>query len=66
MTLQMYARRKKWDLQEVTVHLEHSKNYATDKANVEGAKSKIDHFQKVIELQGNLSDEQKIRLLKRE
>jgi putative redox protein len=63
MTLQMYARRKKWDLQEVIVHLEHYKDYATDLSNMEEDKSKIDHFGRTIELEGNLDDEQKKRLL---
>lgn len=63
MTLQMYARRKKWDLQEVTVHLEHQKDYAEDMADLEGKKKKLDHFHRVIELVGDLSEEQKKRLL---
>lgn len=63
MTLQMYARRKKWDLQEVTVHLAHTKDYAADQADMEGKKSKMDHFHKVIQLDGDLSAEQKKRLL---
>lgn len=63
MTLQMYARRKKWDLQEVTVHLEHYKDYAEDMINVEHSQSKIDHFDRIIELEGDLDDKQKERLL---
>lgn len=63
MTLQMYARRKKWDLKEVTVHLEHYKDYAEDMTNTEDSKSKIDHFDRVIELEGDLDDDQKKRLL---
>jgi len=63
MTLQMYARRKKWDLQEVTVHLEHYKDYAEDLQEVEGKKTKLDHFDRVIELEGDLTEEQKARLL---
>ena len=63
MTLHMYARRKKWDLREVTVHLEHYKDYAADFQNPEAKQSKIDHFEKVIELEGNLDEKQKQRLL---
>ena len=62
MTLQMYARRKKWDLQEVTVHLAHTKDYAADRAEVE-SKKKLDHFHRTIKLEGDLSDEQKQRLM---
>lgn len=63
MTLKMYARRKKWDLQEVRVHLAHSKVHAVDCENCENPKSKIDTFDKVIELEGDLTPEQKERLL---
>ncbi len=63
MTLQMYARRKKWDLKEVVVHLEHSKDYAEDLANLEDKQSKIDVFDRLLELRGDLSDEQKQRLV---
>ena len=63
MTLQMYARRKKWDLQEVIVHMEHYKDHDADLADPENPKSKIDHFDRVIELKGDLDEEQKARLL---
>ncbi|MFT4668432.1 MAG: putative OsmC-like protein/alpha/beta superfamily hydrolase [Polaribacter sp.] len=63
MTLQMYARRKKWDLKEVKVHINHHKKYAEDRANCEEKSSKIDHFEKCIELEGALSEEQVNKLL---
>lgn len=63
MTMQMYARRKKWDLKEVTVHLQHYKDYAEDLANMDNDKSKIDHFDRNIIVEGDLTEEQKQRLL---
>ncbi|MCB0570806.1 MAG: OsmC family protein [Phaeodactylibacter sp.] len=63
MTLQMYARRKKWPLKEVRVHLDHYKEHAEDCENTEDPKSKIDHFTRIIELDGPLSEEQRQRLL---
>jgi len=65
MTLQMYARRKGWDLQDVTVHLSHSKEtaYFQDAQDSGNAKSKIDRFERIIELEGDLDDEQRQRLL---
>ena len=65
MTLQMYARRKKWDLKEVKVHIDHGKRYSDDcRECVEFSKEvKIDHFEKVIEMEGDLSEEQINRLL---
>lgn len=63
MTLQMYARRKKWDLQEVTVHLRHQKIHAKDLDHVEDSKGKIDHISRCIEIEGDLDAAQKKRLL---
>jgi len=63
MTLQMYARRKKWPLKEVKVHIDHFKDHANDCENMEDPKSKIDHFSRLIELEGDLTEEQKKRLL---
>lgn len=63
MTLQMYARRKKWDLQEVKAHLAHIKSYAEDCKDCEKAGSKLDRFELLLELKGNLNAEQKARLL---
>lgn len=63
MTLQMYARRKKWDLKEVKVHLAHFKDYASDMADTENSKSKIDHFELKLELEGELDEKQRARLL---
>lgn len=63
MTMQMYARRKKWDLKEVVVHLNHYKDYAEDLENMEDKKSKIDHFDKEIIMEGDLSEQQRERLM---
>lgn len=63
MTLQMYARRKKWDLEEVIVHLEHYKDYAEDMKKCEEDKSKIDYFDRLIEVKGPLDEKQRDKLL---
>ncbi len=63
MTLRMYADRKKWDLDEVIVHLNHKKTYKEDSENPDNKKGKIDRFERLIELRGNLDEEQKQRLL---
>lgn len=64
MTLKMYAGRKKWDLQEVYVHLRHGKVHAEDCATCdEGTGSRIDRFERSIELHGNLDDAQRKRLM---
>jgi len=63
MTLRLYARQKKWPLQKVRVRLQHSKIYATDCADCETREGKIDRIERLIELQGALTDEQRARLL---
>ena len=63
MTLRMYADRKKWDLQEVQVHLQHSKSYAQAQQEVSDKKVKVDLFEREIVLEGELDEAQKARLL---
>ena len=63
MTLRMYANQKSWDLQEVKVHLQPDKVYAEDCEQCETKKGKIDQIQRFIELEGELTQEQKQRLL---
>ncbi|EAY27075.1 bifunctional alpha/beta hydrolase/OsmC family protein [Microscilla marina] len=63
MTLRMYADRKKWDLQGVKVHIEHNKVHAQECADCETEKGKVDEFVRTIELEGNLDDDQRKRLM---
>ncbi|MEM9258389.1 MAG: alpha/beta fold hydrolase [Bacteroidota bacterium] len=63
MTVQMYARRKKWPLEEIEVHLNHRKDYAEDMVAAEEKPTKIDLFDRTIRLSGPLDEAQKARLL---
>ena len=63
MTCQMYARRKGWDLQEVRVHLDHGKSYVDDCNACEDKPMKLDVIEKVIEFEGDLSEDQISRLM---
>ena len=63
MTIQMYARRKKWEVQNVTVHINYNKDHAIDCAQCEDGAAKIDTFYRDIKFEGPLSNEQKKRLI---
>ena len=63
MTLALYARRKGWPLDGVTVRLSHSRIHAQDCADCETKEGKIDRIEREIELSGELSAEQRQRLL---
>ncbi len=61
MTIRMYARRKGWPLEHVSVDVSHDKVHAQD-AGTETV-SKIDQFRRLIRLQGPLDPSQRARLL---
>ncbi|MBC2839380.1 bifunctional alpha/beta hydrolase/OsmC family protein [Robiginitalea sp. SC105] len=63
MTLQMYARRKEWDLQRVEVHTSHDKEHAADCNACENEGARIDTFRREIRLFGNLEEAQVQKLL---
>jgi putative redox protein len=63
MTLGMYARRKAWPLENITVHLRHSKIHAIDCAECETKEGMLDHIERDIQVSGPLDDEQRARLL---
>ena len=63
MTLGMYARRKQWPLASVIVRLRHSKIHATDCADCETKEATLDQLDRDIELLGNLTEEQRTKLL---
>jgi len=63
MTVSLYARRRQWPLEAVTVKLRHSKVHAADCEECETKTTLLDRIERDIELQGNLSEEQRARLL---
>jgi putative redox protein len=63
MTLNMYARHKKLKLDSVRVDVQHGKIHAKDCMECESESGKIDRFESTIHLQGELTGEQRERLL---
>lgn len=62
MTLRMYANRKGWPLERVSVGLEHAKAHADDCVDC-GPKDRIDVFKRYIQIEGDLEADQRQRLL---
>lgn len=63
MTVRMYANRKEWPLESTTVTLKHSRIHAADCADCETREGRLDHVERVIQLDGDLDDEQRARLI---
>jgi putative redox protein len=66
MTLLLYARRKEWDVADISVHLTHDRVYMDDMAGA-GADGevvgRVEVIQREISVRGKLTDEQRDRLL---
>ena len=63
MTIMMYARRKEWPLESVQVKLNHEKIHATDCDECITEEGKLDQITKTIYLKGDLTQEQRERIL---
>jgi putative redox protein len=63
MTLNMYARHKQLDLESVRVDVQHGKIHAQDCSDCDSNSAKIDHFTRLLHIKGDLTHEQRLRLL---
>jgi uncharacterized OsmC-like protein len=63
MTLQMYARHKEWPLEAVHAEVRHGKIHARDCEECESKTGRIDRFDRTLGFEGDLSEEQRSRLL---
>ncbi len=63
MTVTMYARRKGWPLQTVTVRLRQNRTHAKDCAECnESSEGYVHRIQRSVEIEGDLSEQQHARL----
>jgi putative redox protein len=63
MTVALYARRKQWPLEGVTVRLRHSRIHAADCADCETREGMLDRIELDVELAGALTEAQRAKLL---
>ena len=63
MTLRMYANRKKMDVKEIKVHVSHSKRYSDDAENGDNMSARIDHFERIVEIEGDIDEKQGDRMI---
>ena len=63
MTVALYARRKSWPLEGVTVRLRHSRIHAADCADCETKEGMLDRIENDLEFAGQLTKEQRSKLL---
>ena len=63
MTIAMYARRRKWPLEHVTVRLCHSRAYSDDCAKCETQDARLTVIDREIALYGSLDEDQRAKLL---
>ena len=63
MTVALYARRKAWPLEHITVRLRHDRVHAVDCADCETKAGRLDQVKWSLQLSGPLTAEQRARLL---
>ena len=63
MTLRMYAERKGWPVDHVSVSLTHSKIHAKDCEDCETRTGRLDRIDRTIHITGDLDDDQRARLI---
>ena len=63
ITVRMYADRKGWRLRRTTVRLHHRRMHAKDCAGCETRTGQLDHIVREMQFEGELSDDQRARLL---
>ena len=63
ITVRMYAERKGWPLRHVTVRLRHQRIHAADCVDCETKIGQLDHIERELQFDGELSEDQRARLL---
>jgi uncharacterized OsmC-like protein len=63
MTVRMYADRKEWPVEAITVHLSHEKVASDGEDGGGGSSGKVDQIECTLEVEGDLTEEQRGRIV---
>ena len=63
ITLRMYLNRKGWDVKRIRVRVNYSRDYEMDCESSSSVKKKIDVFERIINIEGNLDETKRARIL---
>lgn len=63
LTLRLYANRKKLDVEHIETYVDHEKRHVNDCEDCEDGKKRIDHFDRKIKIVGDITPEQRQRML---
>lgn len=63
ITLRLYANRKEWEVSRIRVEVRYAKEYKADCENCDQSSPKVDTFERMISIEGDLTDQQKERML---
>ncbi|WP_084373942.1 OsmC family protein [Reichenbachiella faecimaris] len=63
ITLRLYANRKEWDVSRIRVEVKYAKSYKEACETCDEKPQKVDTFERIISLEGNLDNDQKNRML---
>ena len=63
ITLRMYINRKGWNVQRIRVRVNYSRDYEEDCESSSSVKKKIDVFERIIHIEGDIDDKKRERIL---
>ena len=63
MTMRMYANRKKWPVEHISIELDHSRDHGADCSECDEEHKQIDVITRAVSITGDLDDKQRARMM---
>ena len=63
MTMRMYANRKKWPVEHISIELDHSRDHGADCSECDEEHKQIDVITRAVSITGDLDDKQRERMM---